>query len=126
MFKILGKELLAPNIYQMEIEAPRVAHAAKPGQFIILRLDEEGERVPLTIADYDTDRGSVTIVIQTVGYSTSKLCEMNPGESIADLRDLLASPQNLCTNPSSSCAKNGFCLLLVAWGPLRSIRRSNG
>ena len=73
MFKILGKELLAPNIYQMEIEAPRVAQAAKPGQFIILRLNEEGERVPLTIADYDTERGSVTIVIQTVGYSTSKL-----------------------------------------------------
>lgn len=79
MFKILSKELLAPNIYRMDIEAPRVAQSAKPGQFIILRLDEKGERVPLTIADYDAAKGSVTIVIQTVGYSTGKLCELNPG-----------------------------------------------
>ena len=74
MFKILSKELLAPNIYRMDIEAPRVAQSAKPGQFIILRLDEKGERVPLTIADYDAAKGSVTIVIQKVGYYTGKLC----------------------------------------------------
>lgn len=70
MYKILRKELLAPNIYRMDIEAPRVAHSAKPGQFIIVRLDEEGERIPLTIADYDAKEGWVTIVTQTVRFST--------------------------------------------------------
>jgi ferredoxin--NADP+ reductase len=114
MFKILGKELLAPNIYQMEIEAPRVAHAAKPGQFIILRLDEEGERVPLTIADYDTDRGSVTIVIQTVGYSTSKLCEMNPGESIADFAGPLGQPSEFVHEPIEQLREKR--ILFVAGG----------
>ena len=92
MFKILSKELLAPNIYRMDIEAPRVAQSAKPGQFIILRLDEKGERVPLTIADYDAAKGSVTIVIQTVGYSTGKLCELNPGDMIADFAGPLGQP----------------------------------
>ena len=114
MFKILGKELLAPNIYQMEIEAPRVAQAAKPGQFIILRLDEEGERVPLTIADYDTDRGSVTIVIQTVGYSTSKLCEMNPGESIADFAGPLGQPSEFVHEPIEQLREKR--ILFVAGG----------
>lgn len=114
MFKILGKELLAPNIYQMEIEAPRVAQAAKPGQFIILRLNEEGERVPLTIADYDTDRGSVTIVIQTVGYSTSKLCEMNPGESIADFAGPLGQPSEFVHEPIEQLREKR--ILFVAGG----------
>lgn len=99
MFKILSKELLAPNIYRMDIEAPRVAQSAKPGQFIILRLDEKGERVPLTIADYDAAKGSVTIVIQTVGYSTGKLCELNPGDMIADFAGRSASLRNSCTTP---------------------------
>ena len=62
MYKIIKKELLAPNIYRMDIAAPRVACSAKPGQFIILRLDEKGERIPLTIADYDAAEGWVTIV----------------------------------------------------------------
>lgn len=114
MFKILGKELLAPNIYQMEIEAPRVAQAAKPGQFIILRLNEEGERVPLTIADYDTERGSVTIVIQTVGYSTSKLCEMNPGESIADFAGPLGQPSEFVHEPIEQLREKR--ILFVAGG----------
>lgn len=114
MFKILGKELLAPNIYQMEIEAPRVAQAAKPGQFIILRLNEEGERVPLTIADYDTERGSVTIVIQTVGYSTSKLCDMNPGESIADFAGPLGQPSEFVHEPIEQLREKR--ILFVAGG----------
>lgn len=92
MYKILKKELLAPNIYLMDIEAPRVARSAKPGQFIILRLDEKGERIPLTIADYDAEQGSVTIVTQTVGYSTTKLCEMNQGDYLADFAGPLGRP----------------------------------
>ena len=67
MYKIVKKELLAPNIYLMNIEAPRVARSARPGQFVIVRLDEHGERVPLTISDSDAGQGWVTSVTQTVG-----------------------------------------------------------
>ena len=94
MYKILRKELLAPNIYRMDIEAPRVAHSAKPGQFIILRLDEAGERIPLTIADYDATEGWVTIVTQTVGFSTTKLCSMNVGDQLADFAGPLGRPSD--------------------------------
>ena len=94
MYKIIKKELLAPNIYRMDIAAPRVACSAKPGQFIILRLDEKGERIPLTIADYDAAEGWVTIVTQTVGYSTTKLCAMNPGDELADFAGPLGRPSD--------------------------------
>ena len=92
MYKIVKKELLAPNIYLMNIEAPRVARSARPGQFGIVRLDEHGERVPLTISDYDAEQGWVTIVTQTVGYSTSKLCAMSEGDSLADFAGPLGCP----------------------------------
>ena len=67
MFKILEKRSLAENIYLLSIQAPRVAQSAQPGQFVIVRVDEKGERVPLTIADFNKDEGSVTIVIQAIG-----------------------------------------------------------
>ena len=67
MYKILKKKQLAPAIYLMEVEAPRVAHAAQPGQFLIVIVDEKGERIPLTICDYDAGKGTVTIVIQAIG-----------------------------------------------------------
>lgn len=92
MYKIVKKELLAPNIYLMNIEAPRVARSAQPGQFVIVRLDEHGERVPLTISDYDAGQGWVTIVTQTVGYSTSKLCAMSEGDALADFAGPLGCP----------------------------------
>ena len=92
MYKIVKKELLAPKIYLMNIEAPRVARSARPGQFVIVRLDEHGERVPLTISDYDAEQGWVTIVTQTVGYSTSKLCAMSEGDSLADFAGPLGCP----------------------------------
>ena len=103
MYKIIKKELLAPNIYRMDIAAPRVACSAKPGQFIILRLDEKGERIPLTIADYDAAEGWVTIVTQTVGYSTTKLCAMNPGDELADF----AGPPAASGRPPSIRRSNG-------------------
>ena len=114
MFKILSKELLAPNIYRMDIEAPRVAQSAKPGQFIILRLDEKGERVPLTIADYDAAKGSVTIVIQTVGYSTGKLCELNPGDMIADFAGPLGQPSEFVHDSPGELSRKR--ILFVAGG----------
>lgn len=84
MFKILEKKNLNESIYLMKIHAPRVAKKANPGQFIILRTDSEGERIPLTIADYDKDEGSVTIVVQSIGESTKELSKYDEGEYIKD------------------------------------------
>lgn len=84
MFKILRKKCLNENVVLMDIEAPFVAKKALAGQFIIFRVDEEGERIPLTIADYDRERGRVTIIFQTVGLSTKKLAMKNEGEYISD------------------------------------------
>ena len=92
MFKIIEKIALADNIYLLRIEAPRVAQSALPGQFVIVRVDEQGERVPLTIADYDKTDGTVTIVIQTIGVSTRKLCVLNEGDYIADFAGPLGNP----------------------------------
>jgi len=84
MYKIITKKSLNPTVTLMEIEAPLVARKANPGQFIILRVDEMGERIPLTIADYDANRGTVTIIFQIVGATTEKLNHKNEGEYIAD------------------------------------------
>ncbi len=95
MFRIVRKRLLAPNIYGMDIEARRVAQSAKPGQFVIIRIDDKGERVPLTIADYDPEAGTVLIVVQTIGASTSKLCALEEGESLLDFVGPLGQPTDL-------------------------------
>ena len=84
MFKILRKKELNPTVTLMVIEAPRVAKKAEPGQFIILRTDSEGERIPLTIADYDREKGSITIIFQIVGATTEKLNHMKEGECLSD------------------------------------------
>lgn len=84
MFKIVRKEFLTDNIFLMDIEAPRVAKSCKPGEFIIVRNTEIGERVPLTIADYDAEKGTVTIVVQTIGKSTLELSKFEAGQYIAD------------------------------------------
>ena len=72
MYKILKAEMLAENIYLMDVEAKRVAKSCLPGQFVIVKIDEKGERIPLTICDYDRDAGTVTIVLQTVGAQSSE------------------------------------------------------
>lgn len=84
MYKILKKEELAPNIYLMDIDAPHVAKSCKPGQFIIVKMDEKGERIPLTICDYDREKGTVTIVYQTLGASTQRMAEYNVGDYYQD------------------------------------------
>mgnify|MGYP000261915422 FL=1 len=85
MYKILKKRTLNPTVTLMEIDAPAVAKKAQPGQFIILRVDDAGERIPLTIADYDADAGSVTIIFQIVGATTEKLNHLNEGDCLNDL-----------------------------------------
>lgn len=95
MFKIVRKAELAPNIFLMDIAARRVAESAQPGQFIIVRVDAHGERVPLTIADYDRELGTVTIVTQTIGVSTRKLCALGEGDSVMDFVGPLGRPSDL-------------------------------
>ena len=95
MFKILKKEEWSPSVFAMEIEAPRVAKKAKAGQFIVLRVDEEGERIPLTIADFNRETGAVLIVFQVIGASTMKLAALNVGDSIVDFVGPLGQPSEI-------------------------------
>ena len=92
MFKIVTKRKLNDAVTLMEIEAPFIAKKAKAGQFIIFRIDDKGERVPLTIADYDREKGTVTIIFQKVGLSTKMLAEMNEGDYISDFVGPLGVP----------------------------------
>ena len=85
MYTILTKEMLTPAICRMKVRAPRLAAAAQPGQFLIVRADEKGERIPLTISDYDATEGSVTIVTQRIGASSSDIIALEPGEGFADV-----------------------------------------
>lgn len=84
MFKIVRKQALHSTVSLMEVEAPHVAKKAQPGQFIILRIDEKGERIPLTIAGYDRKKGTITIIFQKVGYTTHRLDDLNEGDSLLD------------------------------------------
>ncbi|NBK80407.1 sulfide/dihydroorotate dehydrogenase-like FAD/NAD-binding protein [bacterium D16-76] len=92
MYKILKKQVLNPTVTLMEIESPLVAAKAQPGQFIILRVDAEGERIPLTVADFDREQGSVTIIFQIVGATTEKLNRLNPGDFLQDFVGPLGKP----------------------------------
>ncbi len=92
MYKICKKRQLNPTVTLMEIEAPAVARKAEPGQFIILRVDERGERIPLTIADFNRERGLVTIIFQIVGATTEKLNRLHEGDSIRDFAGPLGVP----------------------------------
>lgn len=84
MFRIINKEVLNPTVTRMDIEAPLIAKKAEPGQFIILRVDEEGERIPLTIADFDREAGTVSIIFQVVGATTQRLNHKEAGEYLQD------------------------------------------
>ena len=96
MFKILEANELATNIFQMIVEAPRVAQACLPGQFLIIRVDEEGERIPLTICDYDREKGTVEIVVQAIGAETFELAKLKAGDHLADVVGPLGKPSDLC------------------------------
>ena len=94
-YKIVKKEMLNPTVFLMEIEAPLVAHKAEPGQFIILRIDEYGERVPFTIADFNREKGTVTIIVQIVGKTTKDLSQLQAGEALLDFAGPLGQPTPL-------------------------------
>lgn len=95
MYKIVKKERLNENIYLMDVEAPRVAKASNPGQFVIVKMDEKGERIPLTICDYDKEKGTVTIVFQTLGSSTQEMANYEVGDSFRDFVGPLGVPSEL-------------------------------
>ena len=95
MYKILEKKALNPTVTKMVVDAPLVARKAQPGQFIIFRATEDGERIPLTIADYDREKGTVTIIFQIVGAGTMELNALNEGDCIADFVGPLGTPSHL-------------------------------
>ncbi len=97
MYKIKRKIELTPGIFQMDIEARRVAKAALPGQFVIVRMDTKGERIPLTITDYNKEEGTVSIVFQTLGSSTKKLATFNEGDDLEDFVGPLGNPSDIVT-----------------------------
>lgn len=92
MYKILRAEKLAANIYLMDVETKRIANSCKPGQFIIAKIDEKGERIPLTICDYNKEKGTITIVFQPVGASTEKMSQLKAGDSFRDFTGPLGQP----------------------------------
>ena len=98
MFKIVKAEQLSANVYKKVVLAPRVAASCQPGQFIIVRLDETGERIPLTICDYDREAGTVTIVFQPIGVSTSKMVDLKEGDYFLDFVGPLGRPSELVTD----------------------------
>ena len=114
MYKILRKEMLTPTICLMEVEAPRIAAAALPGQFLIVRAREQGERIPLTICDYDRDGGTVTIVTQIVGASSRMICALETGQALVDVVGPLGRPSDFVEMPDE--ALKGRRYLFVAGG----------
>lgn len=114
MYLIKKAERLTGPIYLMDVEAPRIAKHCLPGQFIIAKIDEKGERVPLTICDYDREAGTITIVFQTIGASTERFAELKAGDSFRDFVGPLGKPSELCTDDLEEVKKKK--ILFVAGG----------
>ena len=111
MYEILTKEMLTPNICRMKVSAPRLAKSAKPGQFLIVRADEKGERIPLTISDYDTQEGSVTIVTQPIGASTKDIVAFEPGECFSDVVGPLGLASDFMEIPLEELRKKRYIFI---------------
>ena len=111
MYTILEKRSLAEGIWLMKIHAPRVARAALPGQFVIVRATERGERIPLTIADFDATEGSVTIVTQAIGVSTRRICSLEEGEALADFAGPLGRPSEFVGLPEEELRRRRYLFI---------------
>ena len=114
MYKIVKAECLADKIYLMDVEAPRVARACQPGEFVIVKIDEVGERIPLTICDFDREKGLVTIVFQTVGASTQRMAELKAGDYFQDFVGPLGQPSEFVKEDIEEVKKRKY--LFVAGG----------
>ena len=114
MYKIVKAENLAANIFLMEVEAPRVAKHCLPGQFVIVKMDEEGERIPLTICDYSREKGTITIVFQPIGESTMRMAELKEGDAFMDFVGPLGQPSEFCKEDPEELKKKK--IVFVAGG----------
>jgi len=119
VYKILSKEVLSNVVKLMDIEAPHVARKAAAGQFVIVRIDEYGERIPLTIADYNREKGSITIIFQELGKSTMQLGKLNPGDSLASFAGPLGHPTEIRNFGTVVCMGGG-----VGIAPIYPIARA--
>lgn len=114
MYQILEAKELTTNIYLMVVEAPRVARNCQPGQFVIVRMDKDGERIPLTICDYDRQKGTITIVFQTVGAETTRMSSLKAGDAFHDFVGPLGCPSELVSEEIDALKKKN--ILFVAGG----------
>ena len=114
MYKIKKKRTLTDNIYLMDIEAPRAAKSVQPGQFVIVKIDEKGERIPLTVCDYDREAGTVTIVFQTLGASTLEMAKYEEGDSFKDFVGPLGMPSEMIDEDINELKKKN--ILFIAGG----------
>lgn len=109
MYPILKAEKLADKIYLMEVKAPRVAKSCQPGEFVIVKIDEAGERIPLTICDYNREEGTITIVFQTVGASSEKMSHLQAGDSFHDFVGPLGNPSEFVKEDHESLRIKNTC-----------------
>lgn len=113
MYRIISRRKLAPGINRFEVAAAQVAARAKPGQFVIIRVDERGERIPLTIADLDRDRGSLTLVVMEMGTTTYRLGRLKAGSCLADLTGPLGKPTEIDRFGTVICIAGGFAMATI-------------
>ncbi len=124
MYKILLRQDLVPNIHLFKVAAPAVAKKAQPGQFVVIRIDEKGERIPLTIADWDEEEGSVTIVFMEVGTTTHKLALLEAGDFITDFIGPLGLPTHIEKFGTVVCVAGGFAVATIM--PIARAMREKG
>ena len=113
MYQIVTREDLTPEIHLFEVDAPEVAQKAKAGQFVVVRADETGERIPLTIADWNRDKGTVTVVFMEVGKTTRKLATLKAGESVANFAGPLGLPTHIEKFGTVVCVAGGFAIATI-------------
>ncbi|MBA7688822.1 Dihydroorotate dehydrogenase B (NAD(+)), electron transfer subunit [subsurface metagenome] len=124
MYKILLRQDLVPNIHLLKVAVPNVAKKAQAGQFVVIRIDERGERIPLTIADWDDEEGSVTIVFMEVGTTTHRLALLNTGDFIADFIGPLGLPTHIEKFGTVVCVAGGFAVATIM--PIARAMREKG
>jgi ferredoxin--NADP+ reductase len=124
LYKILLKQDLVPNIHLFKVEAPDVAQKVQPGEFVIIRIDEKGERIPMTVADWDREEGSVTIVFMEVGTTTRKLASLEAGDSIANFVGPLGLPTHIDKFGTVVCV--GGCYGIASIMPIARAMREAG
>ncbi|MBQ2001809.1 MAG: bifunctional dihydroorotate dehydrogenase B NAD binding subunit/NADPH-dependent glutamate synthase, partial [Bacteroidaceae bacterium] len=107
MNKIISKEQFSEKVFKFEVEAPLIAKSRKAGHFVIVRIGEKGERMPLTIADSDIEKGTITLVVQKVGLSSTKLCMLNEGDYITDVVGPLGQATHIENFGTVVCAGGG-------------------